>query len=433
MSRHVAPLLLCLPLVSGCPAQGSGGGQEGQNQPSPNASILPAPLLSAAEPSSLPKLDAGRGGIPADSAGRLIVPEAGPPEPTPLRDEEALPRDTLTAKDGTGVTLEAHFKWLDVPGPNAVPELSTDALKKAKEKTALKVTVDLAPAGRMRFTFASVAFPLPMGTELRAQSEHYGHVLVWPDGNAYRVLRAGTLRALVSERRADALPLAQVKPAERGKGNYLGLETVKRELKTPVGELSLESGNVPNIGRAGELLCRLLLDLVAVDPAGKGCDEGGTPLKAELRWPKGGKLAFEVSAIARKAELPFGLLFVPPAGAAFRPGELPPQAAGVFFSSEELASLHTKSVPGDPPAKDAPGEGVLAVNRTDSLRYLLVDGLPVAWIRPQTEQLLIGPLPGRYSLSWRDFLGGAIEPAKVISLPARVVVGGTPDAGTPPP
>lgn len=419
-------------LLTACPSPPGSSGQDNPNQPSPNASIMPAPLLSAAEPASVPKVDAGRGGIPADSAGRLIVPEAGPPEPTPFRDDEALSRDTIGAKDGTGVTLDATFKWHDVPAPNSVPELSNDALKKAREKAALKVSVDLAPVGRMRFVFESATFPLPKGAELRAASEHYGHVLVWPDGNAYRVLRSGTLRALLAERRADALPLASVKPEQRGKGSYLGLETTKLEVKSPVGELSLESATVPNIGRSGDLLCRLLIDLIAVDPASKLCDDGQTPLRAELRWPKGGKLGFEVSSIARKTELPFGLLFVPPAGASYRPGDLPPQSAGVLFGKDDLAAIHTKAMTGEPPAKDAPGEGILAVNRTDTLRYLLIDGVPVAWVRPRSELLVIGPLPGRYSIAWRDFFGSALEPPKVVALPARVVVGSEPDAGSTP-
>lgn len=430
MITRAAFVSACL-LVSGCPSQNGGGTQDNQNQPSPNASILPAPLLSA-DPAPAAKADAGRGGIPADSAGRLIVPEAGPPEPTPFSDDAPLPRDTLTSKEGTGVTLEGAFKWLDVPGPNATPELSNDALKKAREKTALRVSVDLAPIGRMRFAFASPAFPVPQNTELRAHSDHYGHVLVWPDGNAYRALRSGTLRALFSERRADALPLTRVSAERRGKGQLLGLETTKLEIRAPLGDVTLESGNVPGLGRAGDLLCRLILDLVAVDPASKICDEGLTPLKAELRWPKGGKLGFEISAVVRKAELPFGQLFVPPAGASFRPGELPPQAAGVFLTRDDLAAFHTKAATTEPAGESAPGEGLLAVNKSDTIRYVLIDGVAVAWVRPQSEQLLIGPLPGRYSVSWRDFLGSSLEPPQVVSLPARVSVGGSPDAGAPP-
>jgi hypothetical protein len=417
-----------------CQTTQNGAGQEGQNQPSPNASILPAPLLSATEPAAPAKTDSGPVGIPADSAGRLIVPEAGPPEPTPFPDDQALPRDTITAKDGVGATLDAHFRWLDVPSPHTAPELVGDAVKKARDKTALKLTVDLAPVGRMRFAFASAAFPLPMGAELRAHSERYGHVLVWPDANAYRVVRAGMLRALLSERRADALPLTVAKATPQGKGSYLGFDTVKHGVKSSLGELSLESGNVPGVGRAGELLCRLLLDLVAVDPASKICPEGATPLRAELRWPKGGKLAFEVAAIAKKPELPFGGLFVPPAGAKLELGELPPQASGVLLTREDISAFRAKAVTGEPPPKDAPGEGILAVNRTDSIRYLLLDGVPVAWVRPRSEQLILGPHPGSYSVAWRDFLGGAVEPAAVLTLPARVSVGPVEsDAGPPPP
>jgi hypothetical protein len=429
-----APLLFVLgvaPALVACPSQPSGSGQEGNTQPSPNASILPVPLASAADLSAN-KSDAGHGGIPADSAGRLILPEAGPPEPTPLREDTALPRDTLTQRDGNGVTLEAQFKWPDLPAPAAVPEASADAIKKAREKTLLKISADLAPAGRMRFVFASPAFPVPKNAELRGALEHYGFVLVWPDGNAYRVLRSGTLRALFAERRADALPLMSVKPVSRGKGSYLGLDTVKTSIKTSVGELTLEEGNVPNIGHSGDLLCRLLIELVAADPTSAVCNDGLTPVRAEYHWAHGGRLQFEVSAIMRRQDLPFGLLFVPPAGADFKPGELPPQAAGVLLTKNELASFRTKPVNGEAPAKDAPGEGLVAENRTDSLRYVLIDGVPAAWLLPHSEQFLIGPLPGRYSVSWRDFLGANVDPGRVVTFPARARVGGESDAGTPP-
>ena len=47
MNVRIALVVACAPLVAGCPTQGSGGSQDNPNQPSPNASILPAPLLSA--------------------------------------------------------------------------------------------------------------------------------------------------------------------------------------------------------------------------------------------------------------------------------------------------------------------------------------------------------------------------------------------------
>jgi hypothetical protein len=420
------------PLLSGCPSRGDKANQEGSNQPSPNASILPVPLASGAEAQKTGR-DAGRGGLLADDAGRLIIPEAGVPEPTAWREDKALPRDTITQRDGNGITLDAVFKWPDLPQPASVPEVNTDAIKKVREKTALKVTVDLAPAGRMRFTFASATFPVPYGAELRGASDHYGHVLVWPDGSAYRVLLPGTLRSLFAERRVDVLPLAQVKPKKRGKGSYLGLETTKTELETSVGKLLIEQANVPNIGKSGELLCRLLVDLIAVDPATGACRDGLTPLRASLRGSESGRIDFEVGAMTRRQDLPFGLLFVPPAGAQFKPGQLPPQVAGVLLTQEDLASFRTKPAPDPQPPPDAPPEGIVAINHTDSLRYLLIDGVPVAWVGPRAEQFLLGARPGRYSVAWRDLLGTNVEPPRTVSVPARVVIGAGEDGGAPPP
>lgn len=423
--------------LTGCPSSNGSDKPDGTNQPSPNASILPAPLASGAELRA--GKDGGRGGIPADSAGRLLLPEAGPPEPTRPREDEALPKDPATGREATGVTLAAEWKWPDLPGAAGGPEVSNDGLKKARQKTSLAVSIDLAHLGRMRFVFDSASFPVPKGAELRAATEYYGNVLVWPDGNAYRVLMPGTLRALFAERRVDALPVSSGKIQTKGKGSYLGLETQKLELKTPVGTLALEQGTVPNIGHAGELLCRLLLDLVAADPSSSACSDTLTPLKAEYRWSKSpnpnasgaGKLQFEVTAVQRRNELPYGLVFVPPAAATFKPGELPPQAAGVLLTKDELAQFRTKAVSVAPAAREAPGEGLMAVNRTDSVRYLVLDGIPVLWLKPSSEQYVIGPLAGRYSVSWRDFLGTSVEPAKVVELPARLAIGVEPDGGAP--
>src|SRR5687767_2695854 len=93
-----------------CPSSSGSDKSEGSNQPSPNASILPAPLASGAELRAS-RDDAGRGGIPADSAGRLILPDAGPPAPTRLREDEALAKDPATGRESNGVTLEAEWKW----------------------------------------------------------------------------------------------------------------------------------------------------------------------------------------------------------------------------------------------------------------------------------------------------------------------------------
>jgi hypothetical protein len=427
--KRAALLLLAL-CAAGCPQKKAGGGDGDEPQASPNASILPAPIASTVGPKK--KVDAGRGGIPADSAGRLILPDAGPPRVTALVESEPLPQDTLAAKDGTGITLEARFKWFDVPPPASVPEVAADPINKAKQAMEPKVTVDLAPAGRMRFTFGTPVFPVPQNAELRSSVEHWGHVLVWPDGTSYRVMLPGTLRALFAERRADILPMAQGTLKAMGKGGLLGLETRKVRLKSETGTLTMESASISGIADSGKLLCRLLLELIGVDPGNAACD-GPVPLRAEYTWPSGGRLGFEVTAIVRRPELPYGLLVVPPASGLLKPGELPPQPAGVLLTRGQLAAFRSKAAPGKDPAEaDAPGEGLVAVNRTNTLQYLLIDGAPAAWIRPRAEQYLIGPRPGRYAISWRDFLGERVGPAVQLQLPARTQIGGTQDAGTKP-
>jgi hypothetical protein len=136
-----------------------------------------------------------------------------------------------------------------------------------------------------------------------------------------------------------------------------------------------------------------------------------------------------VTSLTRRTDLPIGQLYVPPAGAEFKPGELPPQASGVMLTQTELARFRSRAASTEAPAADAPGEGLAIVNRTDMLRYVLLDGVPIAWVKPKSEQYVIGPPPGRYSLGWRDFLGTQIEPAKILSLPARIVIGAEPDGG----
>lgn len=422
--------LACLLLVGlgSCDGKPTAGGfVDDETQPSPNASILPAPIASV-EPS--PRFqDGGRGGIPADSAGRLLLPEAAPPAPTPLVSDAALPGDPITSRDGPAVTLEARFRWFELPThpKTAGAEVSSEGLARARQLTELRLTVDLSPLGRMRVVFASPSFPVPQNAELRASLQHYGHVLVWPDGHAYRVLVPGTIRALLAERRADALTLTSGSLSKAGGGFLLGLPTQKTVVKSEAGRLTLEQADVTGLSGSGALLCRLLLELIAVEPTSVACS-AGTPLRADLQSERGGRLAFEVTSITRRQDLPHGLLLVPPAGTIVKLGELPPQAAGVLLSRAEAAALRSKASPGEV-RPDAPGEGLLAVNQTDKLRYILLDGVPVAWVRPHAEQYVLGPLPGRYTVSWRDFFGAEVGAPVTAQLPLRSVVGAPRDAG----
>jgi hypothetical protein len=371
-----------------------------------------------------------REGIPADSAGRLIVREPEPPPPEAIAIARPLPEDTISAKDGVGYTVEGAFHWADVPAPTSAPEVSAAAIKEAQQKTDFNVTVDVGNVGRMRFTFVGVSFPLPPHVELRSRTSYYGHVLVWPNGNAYRSLASGSLRAMLAERRADVAPLMRAKLTSAGVGNLLGHKTVRTDIETSIGTLTLEQASVPGSGSGGELFCRLLVEIVGAEPTTEACRTERIPLSAQYKWAHGGRISFSATSIAEHKDIPYGYLNVPPAGAAFTPGELPPSASGVFLSREDLSKLRTRAVRAGAPGPRAPGEGILAENLTTALAYLLVDGVPVAWIRPREQQYVIGPPAGRYTIAFRDFFGTDTPPATPTDLPAFVRFGSDADAAT---
>jgi hypothetical protein len=414
-------LALALTVATGC-SEKKPSPSTTTAQPSPNASLLPAPLASAPETPGAAATHQPMIGIPADSAGRLIVREPEPPPPEPAPSDHALPGDTLTAKDSAGYTLEGAFHWADLPPPLSVPELSSAAIREATAQTELNVTVDLGNVARMRLAFDSATFPLPANAELRAHLAYYGHVLVWPDGSAYRVLSPGSLRAMFAERRADVSPLLRAKVTPGDNGSLLDHKTQRTTLETSLGSLVLEQAVVPG-NAGGALLCRFLVELVGADPSTEVCRTERVPLAAHYRWASSGSFSFVATSFVERKELPIGYLYVPPAGATFSPGQLPPTTSGVFLNRDTLTKFRTHAVHVAPPSARAPGEGVTAVNHTNTLQYLLLDGVPIAWVRPRSQQYVIGPPTGRYSVAWRDFFGTSITPSVPTELPALVQLG----------
>jgi hypothetical protein len=389
-------------------------------QPSPNASILPAPLASAAELAT----PAGQAGVPAvDSSGRIVMGDPEPP-PEPAPTDRPLPEDTLGARDSAGYTLEAAFRWADVP---PAPPEATGPLRDAIQRNDLKLVIDLVSAGRMRVSFESGGFPLPLHTELRARTSYYGHVLVWPEEKAYRVVPAGSLRALFAERRADVAPLLRAVLRPAGSGLFLGHRTVQTELETSLGVLSLEQAAIPG-SNAGELLCRLLVELVGTEPSNDACRPERVPLYAQYRWTGGGSIVFIATSIGDRRDSITSSLEVPPSRARWTPGELPPSDAALL-TVEELSRLKPRSARNSPPGA-RPAGGVTGANETHLLQYLLLDGVPVAWLAPRSRQHIVGPPPGKYLVGWRDFFGTAVTPPGSVDLPGFVRVGTPePDAG----
>jgi len=390
--------------------------------PSPNAKILPAPLKPASEP---PAAD-------DSSTAADALYDAGRPPPSTMREDEPLLPDSPPLTDSQGLTLKADFRWHGVPPSPTNPEADAQALEKARKKTTRGLVVDLSAAGRMRMVIAGPVFPLPPQTELRARADRYGHILVWPDGTSYRVLQPGTLRALFQEGRADVGPLVPAEVATAGSINVLGYPTQASTVTTSLGSTVLHQASIPGIN-AGELLCRMLLELLAAEPADPPCDPDLVPLRAEYRWKDGGQLTFHVASVVRAANLNMDRLLVPPRTPSFKADRLPQLARATLLDDAELRALRKRALPVEPADGGVVADELVAVNNAETIRYLLVDGIPVARVPPRSERRLESLLAGRYVISWVDFLGVDLEPARQEQVPLRVEVGGSPDAGSPPP
>jgi hypothetical protein len=379
--------------------------------PSPNASILPAPLAPATQ-------------APPET---LRVPTVA----VPLKVDQPLEADPLTVREAPGVKLEGEWHFADLPGPLKAVEVNLPGIENARKLTALRWTIEMSTVGRLRVLFQSRAFPLGAGTELRSRIDGLGHVLVWPGGREYRVLPAGAVRTLLGERRADAIPLVQPQITGESEGlRRAGHPTQRLELTTRTGRLVLERSKIAAAGEGATLLCRLLSEIIAVDPATAPCFSEEVPLRAQYTWPNGNGIVFEVSNVTDKVEHPASQLMVPPTDAAYVPAGLPRDTTGLFLTRDELAVFRTKPIElGPPKPVGAPAEGLVALNGTEQLRYLFIDGVPVAWVAPYREQYVIGPPRGRYVVQWRTFLGDAIDPPKTIELPARIAFGIATDGG----
>ena len=388
------------------------------SEPSPNASILPAPL-AAGPPKATPR-DAGlapvEGGI-----------DAGAPEPPrAIRDDETLsPDGELRLAPALG--LEARFRWLEPPLPRPA-DGNAEGLARAREKTTFELAIELSTLGRMSARFTSRAYSFPSGVELRAREDRYGHLLVWPNGRTYTPLPPGTLRAVLAEARLDVTPLASVNLVRLGSGGVLGLPTQRHAVETSVGRVELEQAFIPMAGSAGALLCRLLLELLAVSPESGACRAEWVPLRADYAWPSGAHFGFEVTKLLKRTELTGEALAAPPAGAELRRGELPGTPFVALIEERELGDFRTRAVQSsEKPDPAAPKLGLAVHNRSDSPRYLLVDGVPIVWLRPATEWLVTGLKPGRYTVQARDFFGAESTPPRLLELPARFMIGDEPE------
>jgi hypothetical protein len=427
IARAFKSLLAICVALSACEDHKQTNGKDaGLTEPSPNASILPAPLASEvpggakANGEDSEHRDAGHP-VPDNSA------DPPPPEPRALREDQALPADI--PHEASGVALVARLRWLDAASAPRVPEQNPEGLQRARDAGAFDLVIDLA-GGRMRFAFASRGFTLPAGTELHARDDLYGHALLWPNRRTYTVLPPGTLRSVLSQQRSDVVPLVRPRFSALPSGSLFGYGTERVELSTPTGKLELEQARAPNaqqntaIWASGASLCQLLIELVGASPVSSACRADLLPVRAVYTWPNGQHFAFEVTRLTRRSDFNPSAFSVPPTGAEFRPSELPPPPPTALLSENELAELRLRATARtDKLDPSAPKNGLLLVNHSEGMRYITLDGVPAARLTAGSELTLVGLRAGRYQVGARDFFDGEEAQLKSVETPARFSLG----------
>lgn len=343
--------------------------------------------------------------------------------PIALREDSQLPADALSGRDLTGATLEAEWKASDWPASANAAETDRDKLNELRSATRWTLRIDLASSGRMRLMLRGRGFALESGTELRARLDLLGHFLVWPNESQYRPLTTGCVRPLFEEGRADVGGLITVQSKTAGTGHLLEWDTERTLASTPFGQVTLDRATSLNLGVAGRLVCRWLLEFINGDPTSEVCQEDAVPLRAAFEFPTGGKGEFIVSRVNRKQEFAISALSVPPAGASANFQELP---RGAPLSGQRLAMLRSRATPFDPSRPTTAGVGLLATNHSLGLRALLIDGVIAGWLWPGEERAIPELFPGVYSVAWRDFMGIAREAPANVTVPAHVTLAATP-------
>jgi hypothetical protein len=388
----------------------------------PDAGVSPQ---AKAEPAQLEN-------VAMTSSAQHLTPDAGPP-PVPLRADEEVAPDAL-AKDTSGWQIEAILRTADIPPAFRGPETAIAAIDAAKKRAELRLAIDFT-SSRARIEMRGTGFVFPEGTELRARSDRYGHILVLPNAREYRVAAPGSLRALLGERRIDVEPLMLASVVDRGDGTRrLGYRTHRVEVTNRAATAVFELARVADTGEGGLLLCRAFLDLLNAPASTAACVPDEVPLHVEWRWATRGGLTFDAELL-RRTDFAAAAIATPPANLSFAPPTLPETGAQVIVEPAELGAFRTAPAP-DVPATQPDASvrpampGLVLTNTTDELRFAWLDGAPIAWIPPGGTITLPTLLRGRYGFAWRTFLGDAYDAPITITLPVSQTTR-APDAGAP--
>lgn len=391
-------LLPLLALLFACDQEPRPQATSTSTEASPNASITPSPLLSASN--LVPKLP--------KAAPKKVAVTVELPTPLPL--QKPLAPDEEPNKPAPALLLSAKFTWPAFPQTLRLWGVDADQQAAFINDSQRALTLTLRPHGRLQVAFTGRAFPFDDRSLLQARYEHLGHLLVWPKNASYRVIPTGSLRALFNEGRPDVTPAVNLEPEPHAAGIVLGYPTRVWTFETPQGKLTLQQADVPEAELAAPLVCRFLVELLSIAPTTSACDAQRLPLRAEYEVEKGGRALFEVTKFDLASDTS-GNVQVPPKDSQLRNFGLPP-------GRQLLAPLLLSSL------RRGDKTGTLTVhNASAQLRYLLLDGVPVARVSPRTSETLSGISQGQYLTRLIDFWGTDNAPNNALTIGDSTTLG----------
>jgi hypothetical protein len=371
-------------------------------------------------------------------AGSITAPLPGDPPGAPemlalaaLPAGVALPADIAASEpDAWGIELE----WSVRARFAASPPTELGAVVTAYPTASRDGWSTMLSSGRVSMKLGAPAF-VDDHSELRAAVGWVGAIHVWgaPASAHYRVLPAGSLRAFLTEGRADVVPLAPARVSMGEPGSRLGRKTERATITTSYGTIELEqivapaslrpaiaqgdarapdaSGTALSLEGAGDPLCRSLLELIAADrvASAEPCRVDRVPIYVDVAYTTGGELTLEATSL-RERTVPRAEIGFPPPGASLSPALAPFANAHLLVSADAFLAVRPR------------GEVAQLVFQNDarSPRLALLDGVSIATI-PAGEKVTLDVRAGTYLAEWRTPIGELVEGAVEVTAPGRVV------------
>ena len=311
---------------------------------------------------------------------KVYAPEPAPPPPPDLRADGRTITEAFVEDDGYETSDPLEVRRLVYRVTLRVPR-SLGVRDHSIPIPASELYLDVS-RDRLRARFAGSGWPVVAGSEVRLRRDQPG-VYVF-DGKGGRPLGPGQL-------------------AQWFEGGRLRFEPRLRVVAPPREE---QSG-------PGDLICRLIAEWTNTSPdqLARKCGAGGAPPSLRVgvwRAERTADVAVRLPRSAMRADH----RDPPPA--------IPDGDGRAFLSPELMARLPKKRGPAPEPHDDAPGEGLIVMNRGRATMMITVGGNPVGWVEAGATVHFVGIRPGGYNVGAMRAFGLQTATLRPVRVPGRI-------------